>query len=95
MRTNERQVGSYAGNHSERLFSDVEEAAANAGVRTDRVSVVDDSRGAAIVAASRQHPTDLIVLGVVAQTIADQTFLGQTTEHVLRAADQGVVVVAL
>lgn len=95
MRTTERQVGSYAGNLSERLFSGVEEAAALAGVRTQRVSIAHDSRGTAIVAASQQNRADLIVLGVVAQNIAGQTFLGQTTEHVLRAATAGVVVVAL
>lgn len=95
MRTTERRVGSYAGNLSERLFSDVEEAAALAGVRTQRVSIAHDSRGAAIVVASQQNRTDLIVLGVVAQNVAGQTFLGQTTEHVLRAATPGVVVVAL
>lgn len=95
MRTTERQVGSFAGNFSERLFSDVEEAAASAGVATHRVSIAHDSRGAAIVAAADQHRTDLIVLGVVAQNIAGQTFLGQTTEHVLRTTTHGVVVVAL
>jgi nucleotide-binding universal stress UspA family protein len=95
MRTTERQVGSYAGNLSEQLFIDVEEAAALAAVSTRRVSIAHDSRGAAIVAASHQHRTDLIVLGVVAQNIAGQTFLGQTTEHVLRTATNGVVVVAL
>jgi nucleotide-binding universal stress UspA family protein len=95
MRTTERQVGSFAGNLSERLFSDVEEAAAKAGVSTQRVSIAHDSRGAAIVAASNQNRTDLIVLGVVAQDIAGQTSLGQTTEHVLRTATHGVVVIAL
>jgi nucleotide-binding universal stress UspA family protein len=95
MRTTERQVGSYAGNLSEQLFVDVEEAAALAAVSTRRVSIAHDSRGAAIVAASHKHRTDLIVLGVVAQNIAGQTFLGQTTEHVLRTATNGVVVVAL
>jgi Kef-type K+ transport system membrane component KefB/nucleotide-binding universal stress UspA family protein len=95
MRTTERQVGSFAGHLGERLFSDLEEAAALAGVSTRRVSIAHNSRGAAIVAASNQHRTDLIVLGVVAQNIADQAFLGQTTEHVLRTATSGVVVVAL
>ncbi len=95
MRTTERQVSSYAGHLSERLFSDVEEAAAIADVSTHRVSIAHSSRGTAIVTASKQHRTDLIVLGVVAQNIAGQTFLGQTTEHVLRTASNGVVVVAL
>jgi Kef-type K+ transport system membrane component KefB/nucleotide-binding universal stress UspA family protein len=95
MRTTERQVSSYAGHLSERLFSIVEESAALAAVATHRVSIAHHSRGAAIVAASNQHRTDLIVLGVVAQNIAGQTFLGQTTEHVLRTATCGVVVIAL
>ena len=95
MRTTERRVDSYAGSLSDRLFSDVEAAAGLAGVHTERGSIAHDSRGTAIVAASRQHPTDLIVLGVVAQNIADRTFLGQTSEHVLRTSTCAVVVVAL
>jgi nucleotide-binding universal stress UspA family protein len=95
MRTTERRVGSYAGVLGDRLFADVEDAAVRAGVSTQRVSIGHDSRGTAIVSASQQHPTDLIVLGVVAQDVAGQVFLGQTTEHVLRAATRGVLVVAL
>lgn len=95
MRTTERRVGSFAGVLGDRLFADVEDAAVRAGVSTQRVSIGHDSRGTAIVSASQQHPTDLIVLGVVAQDVAGQVFLGQTTDYVLRVASRAVLVVAL
>jgi nucleotide-binding universal stress UspA family protein len=41
------------------------------------------------------HRSDVIVMGVAAQDIAGQVFLGQTTEFVLRNAGCAVVVVAL
>jgi nucleotide-binding universal stress UspA family protein len=41
------------------------------------------------------HRSDVIVMGVAAQDVGGQAFLGQTTEFVLRNAECAVVVVAM
>jgi nucleotide-binding universal stress UspA family protein len=95
VRSSERTIASFAGSPTDRLLTEVEEAAGESDVRVERISVAHDSRGAAIVAAGQQFGSELIVLGVDAQNMGGQAFLGQTTEHVLRNARSGVIVVAL
>jgi nucleotide-binding universal stress UspA family protein len=95
LRTNERTVGSFAGDFRERILESAEALARDAAVITERVTISREARGSGIVDASKLHRSDLIVLGVAAQDVAGQAFLGQTAEFVLRNAGCGVVVVAL
>ncbi len=95
VRSSERTIASFAGSLTDRLFTDVEDAARESDVRVERISIAHDSRGAAIVAAAQEVRSELIVLGVSAQNVGGQAFLGQTTEHVLRSARSGIIVVAL
>jgi nucleotide-binding universal stress UspA family protein len=64
-------------------------------VHTERVTIERESRGTGIIDASKLHRSDVIVMGVAAQDVAGQVFLGQTAEFVLRNAGCAVVVVAL
>ncbi len=95
LRTHERTVPSFAGDLRERVLEIAEQSARESGVRTERVTVARESRGAGIIDASKLHRSDVIVLGVAAQDVGGQAFLGQTTEFVLRNAGCGVVVAAL
>jgi Kef-type K+ transport system membrane component KefB/nucleotide-binding universal stress UspA family protein len=95
LRSHERTVGSYAGDLRERILEIAEGAARQSGVSTERVTIERESRGPGIIDASKLHRSDVIVMGVAAQDIAGQVFLGQTTEFVLRNAGCAVVVVAL
>ncbi len=95
LRTNERTVGSFAGDFRERILESAEASATESGVFTERVTISREARGSGIIDASILHRSDLIVLGVAAQDVAGQAFLGQTAEFVLRNAGCGVVVIAL
>jgi nucleotide-binding universal stress UspA family protein len=95
LRSHERTVGSYAGDMRERLLEIVEQSARESGVETERVTIARESRGAGIIDASKLHRSDVIVMGVAAQNVAGQAFLGETTEFVLRNAGCAVVVAAL
>jgi Kef-type K+ transport system membrane component KefB/nucleotide-binding universal stress UspA family protein len=95
LRSHERTVGSFAGDLRERILEIAEGAARQSGVRTERVTIERESRGPGIIDASKLHRSDVIVMGVAAQDVAGQAFLGQTTEFVLRNAGCAVVVVAL
>jgi Kef-type K+ transport system membrane component KefB/nucleotide-binding universal stress UspA family protein len=69
--------------------------AKDAGVRGRRIIVRSATRGLAIVEAARRTRSDLVVIGVTPQLVADRVFLGQTAAHVLAAPDLSVLVVAL
>jgi nucleotide-binding universal stress UspA family protein len=95
LRSHERTVGSYAGDLRERVLEIAEQSARESGVSTERVTIARESRGAGIIDAARLHRSDVIVMGVAAQDVGGQAFLGQTTEFVLRNAECAVVVVAM
>jgi Kef-type K+ transport system membrane component KefB/nucleotide-binding universal stress UspA family protein len=95
LRSHERTVASFAGDLRERILETAEVSARESGVHTERVTITRDSRGAGIIDSSKLHRSDVIVLGVAAQNVGGQAFLGQTAEFVLRNASCGVVVVAL
>jgi Kef-type K+ transport system membrane component KefB/nucleotide-binding universal stress UspA family protein len=95
LRSHERTVGSYAGDLRERLLEIAEQSARESGVDTERVTIARESRGAGIIDASTLYRSDVIVMGVAAQDVGGQAFLGQTTEFVLRNAACAVVVAAL
>ena len=69
--------------------------ARDAGVRARPVIVRHPTRGLAIVEAARRTRSDVVVIGVTPQLVADRVFLGQTAAHVLAAPDLTVVVVAV
>jgi Kef-type K+ transport system membrane component KefB/nucleotide-binding universal stress UspA family protein len=95
LRTHERTVPSFAGDLRERILEIAEQSARESGVTTERVTIARESRGAGVIDASKLHRSDVIVMGVGAQDVAGQAFLGQTTEFVLRNAGCAVVVAAL
>jgi Kef-type K+ transport system membrane component KefB/nucleotide-binding universal stress UspA family protein len=95
LRSHERTVGSFAGDLRERVLEIAESAARESGVRTERVTIARESRGTGIIDASKLHRSDVIVMGVAAQDVGGQAFLGETTEFVLRNAGCAVVVAAL
>jgi Kef-type K+ transport system membrane component KefB/nucleotide-binding universal stress UspA family protein len=95
LRTHERTVGSFAGDLRERILEIAEQSARESGVDTERVTIARESRGAGIIDASKLHRSDVIVMGVAAQDVGGEAFLGQTTEFVLLNAECAVVVVAL
>lgn len=95
MRSHERTVGSFAGDLRERILETAELSARESGVTTERIRITRESRGTGIVDSSKLQRSDLIVLGVAAQDVAGQAFLGQTAEFVLRNAECAVAVVAL
>lgn len=66
-----------------------------AGVRSRRITVRHPTRGLAIVEAARRTRSDLVVIGVTPQPVADRVFLGQTASHVLAAADISVLIAAV
>jgi Kef-type K+ transport system membrane component KefB/nucleotide-binding universal stress UspA family protein len=77
------------------ILKQADAIAKDAGVRSRRVIVRHPTRGLAIVEAARRTRSDLVVIGVTPQQVADHVFLGQTASHVLAAPDLSVLVVAL
>lgn len=77
------------------LLRQADVLAKEAGVRGRRIIVRHPTRGLAIVEAARRTRSDLVVVGVTPQLVADRVFLGQTAAHVLAAPDLNVLVVAL
>ena len=77
------------------ILQQADALAIDAGVRARRVIVRHPTRGLAIVEAARRTRTDLVVIGVTPQLVADRVFLGQTAAHVLAAPDLSVLVVAV
>jgi nucleotide-binding universal stress UspA family protein len=60
-----------------------------------RLFVEHSSRGLAILETARTRQIDLVVIGVSAQDVGGNTFLGQTATHLLAAEDLGLAIVAL
>jgi Kef-type K+ transport system membrane component KefB/nucleotide-binding universal stress UspA family protein len=78
-----------------RLMDSVADAAHENRVWPRRLFVEHSSRGLAIVETARTRQIDLVVIGVSAQDVGGNTFLGQTATHLLAAEDLGLAIVAL
>jgi len=92
-RSHERTVGSYADPVGQQLLQATMATAREAGVRCDRIFSEQSSKVEAIVDAAASQYCDLILLGVEAQEVGGEAFLGQTTRRVLATAPTAVGVV--
>ena len=94
-RSHERLVGSYADPVGVQLIDGVVAAAEEAGVRCDRIFSEHQSRAEAILDAATSNFCDLILLGVEAQEVGGEAFLGQTARRVMQQAPMAVGVIVL
>jgi Kef-type K+ transport system membrane component KefB/nucleotide-binding universal stress UspA family protein len=94
-RSLERTVGSFADDVGEQRLEAADATARAAGVRTVRIAIGHESRGAGIVLGAQRSRADVVVMGVAAQDVSGRPFLGQTAEHVLQTFDGSIVIVAI
>lgn len=95
VRRQAERAGIVADDPGEQILRETAALAREVGVRSRRVTVKHPTRGLAIVEAARRTRSDLVVIGVTPQPVADRVFLGQTASHVLAAADLNVLVIAI
>lgn len=94
-RSHERSVGSYADPVGQQLLSGVVKLAAEVGVRCDRIFSDHHSRVEAILEAAEEQFCDLVILGVEAQEVAGEAFLGQTARRVMQRSPVAVGVIVM
>jgi len=94
-RSHERLVGSYADPVGVRLIDAVVTAADAAGVRCDRIFSEHQSRAEAILDAATANWCDLILLGVEAQEVDGEAFLGRTARRIMQQAPMAVGIIVL
>ena len=94
-RSHERSVGSYADPVGQQLLRATTELASASGVRCDRIFSDHHSRVEAILEAAEEQFCDLVILGVEAQEVAGEAFLGQTARRVMQRSPVAVGVIVM